>query len=176
MGENQKQKSAGRLYFRMALIALILVVLDQWTKHLAAVTLKVNGPIELIDGVLELMYLENRGAAFSMLQNQQWFFILLTAVFLIAAIWLIRKIPKTGRFLPLLWTIDVLVAGAVGNLIDRVAHAYVIDFIYFSIINFPVFNVADIYVTISVVVLVCLMLFHYHDEDFRDIFPGKETK
>ncbi|MGN0361954.1 MAG: signal peptidase II [Bilifractor sp.] len=153
----------------------LMVLLDQITKHLAFICLAGRPAKVLIPGVLELQYLENNGAAFSMLQNQQWFFYILTAVFLIAAIVLMRRVPRdTSRYNPLLWCVTVLCAGAVGNLIDRVMHRYVVDFIYFSIIHFPVFNVADIYVTLSVIVLIVLVLFHYKDNDLQEIFRRRQ--
>ena len=154
----------------------ILVIFDQFTKYLAVSHLAGREARVLIPGILELRYLENNGAAFSMLQNQQWFFYILTAVFLIFAIWLMRKIPQnTSEFNPLLWSLAILCAGAVGNLIDRIMHRYVIDFIYFSVINFPIFNVADIYVTVSVILLIILVLFHYKDTDLQKIFGRKNN-
>ena len=154
----------------------ILVIFDQFTKYLAVSHLAGREARVLIPGILELRYLENNGAAFSMLQNQQWFFYILTAVFLIFAIWLMRKIPQnTSEFNPLLWSLAILCAGAVGNLIDRIMHRYVIDFIYFSVINFPIFNVADIYVTVSVILLIILVLFHYKETDLQKIFGRKNN-
>ena len=154
----------------------ILVIFDQFTKYLAVSHLAGREARVLIPGILELRYLENNGAAFSMLQNQQWFFYILTAVFLIFAIWLMRRIPQnTSEFNPLLWSLAILCAGAVGNLIDRVMHRYVVDFIYFSVINFPIFNVADIYVTVSVILLIILVLFHYKDTDLQKIFRRKNN-
>ncbi len=154
------------------LFAAVLVVVDQWTKYLAVLHLKGNAPLELISGVLELRYLENRGAAFSILQDHQLFFYILTVIFLLAAVWVICRIPRSRFFLPVRICLIVLASGAVGNLIDRVVQKYVVDFIYFSIIDFPVFNVADIYVTLSVIALILLVLFRYKEKDFA--FLGKK--
>lgn len=174
MSKNVDQKRTSPLILLLA--GVILVIFDQFTKHLAVSHLAGREARVLIPGVLELRYLENNGAAFSMLQNQQWFFYILTAVFLILAIWLMRKVPRyTAVFNPLLWSLAVLCAGAVGNLIDRIVHRYVVDFIYFSIINFPIFNVADIYVTVSVILLIVLILFRYKDSDLQKIFGKKES-
>ena len=97
----------------------------------------------------------NRGAAFGILQNQQWVFIyLLCAVFLIFIIWFYLRLPKQSHYLPLAALGVGIAAGAVGNLIDRIRLNYVVDFFYASCIDFPVFNVADIYVTVSVFLLV----------------------
>jgi signal peptidase II len=172
--ERQKTK----IPWTAALLILIaaLVAADQLTKFLAVYFLKGQEPLSLIPGVLELRYLENSGAAFGMLQDQQWFFGILTVVFLGLAVWLFRKVPKTGRYLPLMITAAVLVSGAVGNFIDRLAHRYVVDFIYFSLIDFPIFNVADIYVTLSVIALLVLIFFHYKEEDFHFLRKGDGQK
>ena len=109
-----------------------------------------------------------------MLQNQQWIFAILTVVFLIAAIAVFRKTPKTGRYIPS--DSHGIRPGIRSNwqFIDRLAHRYVVDFIYFSIIDFPIFNVADIYVTLSVIALLILIFFHYKEEDFQ--FLRKKKK
>ena len=103
---------------------------------------------------------------------KSWFFWILTAVFLFAAIYILIRVPKTRRYLPLIACVVVLAAGALGNLIDRVINHYVVDFIYFSIINFPIFNVADIYVTLSVIFLLILILFKYKEGELR--FLGRK--
>lgn len=162
-------------HFLLSLIlVLILVAFDQFTKHLAVVNLMTQGPLVLIKGVLELRYLENIGAAFSMLLGKQAFLLTLTVVFLIAAVWFFLRIPPEKQFRPLTVTILVLIAGALGNMIDRIANGYVVDFIYFSIIDFPIFNVADIYVTLSVIALILEILFVYKEEDLKRIIPSKD--
>lgn len=143
------------------------VILDQWTKYWAVHRLKEADPMVLIDGVLEFRYLENRGAAFSMLQGQQGFFYVLTALFLVFALAVLLRIPMARRYLPMKLCVLGLCAGAIGNLIDRIAKKYVVDFIYFSLIDFPIFNVADIFVTCSVVLLILLILFYYREEEFQ---------
>lgn len=151
----------------------ILVAFDQWIKHLAVIKLKGQNPFNLISGVLELQYLENHGAAFGMLQNQQWFFWILTGAFILVAIWYFLRVPKTAYYMPMIICVTFLFAGAIGNFIDRIAYRYVVDFIYFSLINFPIFNVADIYVSCSVCVLVLLVLFRYKDNDFAFLTEKK---
>lgn len=160
-------KSKNGMFMTILLITTaILVALDQWIKHLAVVHLKGQPAIQLISGILELQYLENHGAAFGMLQNKQWFFWILTAIFIVIAIWFFLQVPKTKYYMPLIICIIFLFAGAIGNFIDRITYKYVVDFIYFSLINFPIFNVADIYVSCSVAVLVILVLWKYKDGDF----------
>ena len=77
--------------------------------------------------------------------------------------------PRQKKYLYLDYIIVLVVAGAIGNHIDRVLNNYVVDFIYFSLINFPVFNIADCYVTVSMILLLILILFYYKDEDLEEI-------
>ena len=160
----------------IAIIAIVLgVVLDQYTKVLAVENLK-DGAIPLIEGVFELRYLENRGAAFGMLQNQQTFFLIIGIVTLIAVAIIYARMPHTKRYLPLRVCLVSIVTGAIGNMIDRIRLDYVIDFLYFKLINFPIFNVADIYVTCAAIIFLVLGIFYYKDEDLELIFPSKKDK
>lgn len=145
---------------------LLLTFIDQWTKYLAVLHLKNQESIVLIPGVFQLQYLENHGAAFGILQGQQWIFFLMTIVYLVAAVWIYLRIPKTKKNFPLHMIAVVLTAGALGNFIDRISQGYVVDFFYFSLIDFPIFNVADIYVVLSFIGLAICILFVYKDEDF----------
>lgn len=158
------------------LLILFLVLLDQGTKHLAIQYLKGSPGISLIDNVLKLRYLENRGMAFGLLQNKIPFLVLICIVFFVAIIYLFIKVPATVYYGPMLYTAAIVFAGAVGNFIDRVFRGYVVDFIYFSLIDFPTFNVADIYVTCGIVGLVFLLFFRYKDEnDFDFLKPGYKS-
>lgn len=144
---------------------LILVALDLITKSLAVSALRDGIHIDLIKGVLELYYIENRGAAFGIFQDGTLILGIISAISLCVIILLYLKTPGDRKYLPLRLVLIFLSAGAAGNLIDRVSLHYVRDFIYFSLIDFPVFNVADIYVTCSVFVLAYLIVFHYREED-----------
>jgi signal peptidase II len=156
-------------------LLFLLVCLDQWTKAMAVACLKGSAGINLISGVLRLEYLENRGAAFGIFQNQQWISLILAVVFLIAAVFFWTRMPVSRRMLPLRLITVALAAGAIGNMIDRIVHHYVVDFIYFCLIDFPIFNVADIYVTCSCVLALILIFFYYEDEEFDFLF-GKEKR
>ncbi len=148
-------------------LMLVFVVLDQFTKYLAVYYLKEMPPIELIKGVFELNYLENRGAAFGLLQDQKIFFVLIAVVILTAIVYVLLKTPYQKMYFKLHITLVFIASGAVGNMIDRIRHDYVVDFLYFSLINFPIFNVADIYVTLSSFFLVILLLFIYKESDLE---------
>ena len=153
------------LIFDLLLMA-VLVAADQFTKYLAVIKLKDQPSFDIIGGVLELSYLENRGAAFGMLQNQKIFFVFVAVLFLCAIVYVLLKAPSQNKYNSLHFLLVMIAAGAVGNLIDRLRLDYVVDFIYIVLINFPIFNVADMYVTISTAILVVLMLFVYKEDDF----------
>jgi len=160
-----------------AIISVLLVVLDQFTKYLAVKHLMNQPNIVLWEGVFELQYLENRGAAFGIMQGQKLFFVIFTSIAMCAIAWFyLKKIPdaKKYRFLEIICV--MLFAGGIGNFIDRVRLNYVIDFFYFSLIDFPIFNVADIYVTVAAFAMVILGMFYYKDEDYDLIFPSKKDK
>lgn len=156
---------------------IVLIALDQWTKWLAMLHLNpANGGYDRIwwDGVFRLHYLENHGAAFGMLQGKSVFFVLITVVICILLCWIFQKIPAEKHFLPLHIISVCVMAGAIGNFIDRIRFRYVVDFFYFELINFPIFNVADIYVTCSVFLFILLFLFYYKEEDLNRILPSKK--
>lgn len=153
---------------------LILILFDQYTKDLALTFLKGNAGIPLLDGIFELFYVENRGAAFGMLQNRQGVFLVITVVVLIGIFWIYHRLPLEKRYHPLRVVLVLLSSGAIGNMIDRMARNYVVDFFYFKLIDFPVFNVADIYVVVSVFCLAFLILFYYKEEEFDAIIKGKK--
>lgn len=148
------------------LIMAALIVLDQYTKYLAVLHLKDRPAFKIIDGVFELNYLENRGAAFGMLQDQKAFFILIACIVLLVIFYVLIKVPYHKKYTPLHPLLVLISAGAIGNMIDRIRLDYVVDFFYFVLINFPIFNVADIYVSVACVLLVLMLLFVYKEEDF----------
>ena len=156
-----------------------LLLADQYTKRLAVRHLKGRSPFVLLERVLEFSYLENTGAAFSSFSGRQTFLIILTTLVIIVLAWRYFTLPAEARFFWIRMCLLFIISGAVGNLIDRVLRRYVVDFIYFVPINFPKFNVADIYITVGVFVLAALMLFYYSDEECGtmlsfDIFSKKQ--
>ncbi|MFV0528111.1 MAG: signal peptidase II [Lachnospiraceae bacterium] len=175
-----RDKTKKRLYYAISIIAfLVLIGLDQFTKYLAVTNLKGRPAISVIKDVLEWSYLENRGAAFGILMDKQFLFVILTSIFCIAIIVIFCLLPKIKRFLPLHIIAVILLSGAVGNFMDRLRLGYVVDFIYFVPIDFPIFNVADCYVTVSTALLAFFILFYYKDSDFKflkDVISKHESK
>ncbi len=149
------------------LFLAILIIIDQVTKYFAVLHLKDSAPFEIWEGVFELKYLENRGAAFGMLQNQKVFFIFIAAVILMVIAYVLVKAPTQNKYVKLHVALVLVAGGAIGNMIDRLRLDYVVDFLYFSLINFPIFNVADIYVTLASIFLVILLLFVYKESDLE---------
>ncbi len=158
----------------------ILVLLDQWSKIIVATQLKGQEDFVIFPGILQLHYLENTGAAFSMLENKLVLFYIITPVLVVIICYMYYRIPLQKRFYAMHFILVFLCAGAIGNFIDRILYHYVIDFIYFSLIDFPVFNVADIYVTCSVCALFFVILFYYKDHELDMMLPkfmqDKENK
>lgn len=154
----------------------VSIGLDQFTKHLAVVHLKGQKPVVLIKGVFEFYYSENRGAAFGMLQGRQGFFFLIAAAVILAVLWAVYRMPAGRRYLPLMCSLFLLVSGAVGNMIDRLTQKYVVDFLYFKLIDFPIFNVADCYVVIGCILFGILILFYYKDQEFDWVLQKKGSR
>lgn len=164
-----RTKNRGRSYVFAAAFVFGGVLLDQWTKALASEMLRDGKDFPLIKGIFSLTYLENRGAAFGVLQNQRAFFFLSAALMLAFILWFYRRVPMSRRFLLLRLCAVLAAAGTTGNLIDRIRLNYVVDFLYFELIDFPVFNVADIFVTVSAAFSLTLLLFYYKEEDIEQI-------
>lgn len=161
------------LLLQYLVIVGLLTGLDQWTKYMAVHHLKDQEDIPLIPNVLYLHYLENRGAAFGLFQNQFFFFGIMTLLILAVVIYVLWKLPDQRRYVFLKGLCFLISAGAMGNFLDRIRLNYVVDFIYFSPIDFPVFNVADIYVVASMILFMLLILFYYKDEDFLFLKRGE---
>lgn len=136
-------------------LVLVLVVIDQLVKHWVVASVVLNTAHPLLPHVLALTNLRNNGAAWSILEGQQWFFSLVTVVALAVILYLSYRRRHNPR---LLLPLSFILAGAVGNFIDRIQHGYVVDMFETLFVNFPVFNVADCCLTIGVVWLVIIII------------------
>ncbi len=153
----------------------VLAAFDQISKILATNALKGNSGIAVWEDVLEFYYLENTGTAWGLFGGARIFFIIITTIIFLFIVFFIYKLPFAKRNIPLLFNAILLGAGAIGNFIDRVFLGYVRDFIYFKLINFPVFNIADIYVTVGICLFAILVFFVYKDEELTSIIkPQKD--
>ena len=171
--KNENRSITIKSYIYAIVSVLVLLVADQFTKHLAVINLKGGNDIIIIDKVLRLHYLENKGAAFGMFQNRQVIFAVIAVAVVVFIGIMYKKIPHTNRYFMLRFSAVLVVAGAVGNAIDRVKLNYVVDFIYFELIDFPVFNVADIYVVVACILFAVGILFYYKDDEL-EVFSFKK--
>ena len=132
-----------RRYFAV-LGAVWVVIVDQWVKRLIAWTMELDQTAELLPGLFRLRRVHNYGAAWSSLSGARWLLVGVTAAGLTVLVWLTVRIVRR----PLgVWSVWLVIGGGIGNLIDRVRLGYVIDMIETEFMSFPVFNVADIFVT-----------------------------
>ncbi len=154
---------------------IVLIILDQVTKYIAVNKLMGNSAYVIIPGVLELDFLQNRGAAFGILQDQKVFFVLIAVMIILVIAYVLFRMPDDKKYNIMHVLLVMIAAGAAGNMIDRIKQDYVVDFVSFVLINFPIFNVADIYVTVSTVLFIILFLFYYKEKDF-DFLTFKQQK
>ena len=135
---------------------LLLIALDQAVKWYVVKAIPLGGMRTFIPKVVSLTYLKNSGAAFSMLENQQWFFAIITLIAMGAAfVYLYRHIKGS---LWLLLGLTLIISGGIGNFIDRVHQGFVVDMFHLDFMNFAIFNVADIYLTVGVGLLLIYLL------------------
>jgi len=144
------------LYF---LLSAVLIIIDQLTKSWAIHTLMGNPPVTVIPHFLGFRYIENTGAAFSLLSGKQMTLILITFVILGAVFGLLFRAIRAGEHWVVCLSYSMIIAGAIGNFIDRVRFNYVVDFLEFKFINFPIFNVADMAIVGGVILLALATLF-----------------
>ncbi|AKG35672.1 signal peptidase II [Paenibacillus durus] len=136
------------------LIALIVFLLDQGTKYLISTRLEIDEQIPVIGNFFVITSHRNRGAAFSILEDQRWFLILVTVVVLIGIVWYLNKVKRTRRLLP--FALSLVLGGAVGNFLDRALTGEVVDFLRFNFgsYTFPIFNVADSCIVVGVALII----------------------
>ena len=138
------------------LTIVLLIVLDQLVKWAIVSNIKIGKVKGFIPSIMSLTYLQNTGAAFSILENQQWLFTIITLLVIGGAIWYLIKNIK-GSF----WLISgltLIIAGGLGNFIDRLRQGFVVDMFQFDFINFAVFNVADTYLTFGVLIMLLVII------------------
>lgn len=154
----------------------LLVLLDQIVKYFTIIKLKGQPAFVILKNVFELCYVENKGAAFGIFQGAILYFILTTLILLVIIIFAYTRLPHTRRMIPLRILAILIAAGGIGNLIDRIFRGFVVDMFYFKLIDFPVFNVADCYITVAEFFLIVLIIFYYKDEDFAGFHLFRKNK
>ncbi len=134
-----------------------IIVLDLLVKLWAKTDLSQIGSIPVWEGMFYLTYVENRGAAFGIMQNKVWFFVIVALVAIPVVVYVFRKYQNRSKTLNL--GLCFILAGAVGNMIDRITLGFVVDFLDFRIIDFPVFNIADIFVCVGAGLIAVFVVF-----------------
>ena len=153
-------------YLFMILFVAGATALDQWTKWLVVENIPLYGHVETIPQVFSLTYVQNNGAAFSSFRGMQWLFLLVFVVFTVGVVWefIKKKMPFTTFER---WCIAAIYAGGLGNMIDRLRLGYVVDMIKTEFMTFPVFNVADCFITCGCILLL-VHLFFFNKEFWKD--------
>ena len=166
-------------YIKPLIVIFLLVCMDQYTKSAVISRLALGEYHPILGDIFGLFYLENKGMAWGMFQNKQVIFLIFTVFVLVILGYCYVRLRKDPKFFPLNLCILFLTAGAIGNMIDRMFHGEilfqgaVVDFLYIKVIDFPVFNMADMYVTISLAITILLFIFRYKETDFEKILFGK---
>lgn len=145
-------------YFLMALLGVGIVTADQITKYLVLENIPLYGHVAGIDGLFHLTYVQNTGAAFSSFQGMQWLFIVVFLLFTAGMIWVFVS-KGLGLTSFERWCLVAIYAGGLGNMIDRIRFGYVVDMIAVDFINFPVFNIADSFITCGCIALMVHLVF-----------------
>lgn len=175
-------------WIALAVFFILIIAADQLTKLLVVQHIPANGDVAVIPNILHLTYVRNEGAAFSMLSGMRWLFVVLVAVFFAAIFWCIKKKILGKPFE--LWCLAAVAGGAVGNVIDRIATGKVVDmivlkFLYipmpsfegghlsFAMTPFAVFNVADCFITVGVILLAVYILFFSKEKKEQTDDPAK---
>ena len=159
------------------LIFILAVALDQITKAIVRSKLALYEAVDVIPGVFQFLHSENTGASWGILQGGKVLFVIIAFVVCAGIIYFMTKIPGKTKFIKLNIALSLIVSGAIGNVIDRLHKGSVTDFLYAKIINFPVFNVADIFIVCATAWLMIMIIFVYKDEelDFMGSKKGKKT-
>lgn len=142
-------------YFGYVILVLALIGLDQWVKIWVSTNIALNQSHSFIPGVMDLTNLHNYGAAWSLLQGQQLFFSIVTVIVIIGVCYCFWRFRDRKWILVCL---SLILAGAIGNFIDRLIQGYVVDMFELLPVNFPVFNIADSCLTIGVILLIIIVL------------------
>lgn len=152
-------------------ITAVVLLLDQLTKWFILHRMSLYESIPLWDDVFHITSHRNRGAAFGILQDQQWLFIIVTTVVVVGII--VYLIRLRGQQPLMGWSLALILGGAIGNLIDRVRMGEVVDFLDFRLINYPIFNVADSAIVIGVGIMIWITLRNPQDADEREPVVGE---
>ena len=182
MNENRKKMLLWSLFTFTGISGLIM--LDQLSKAFASSNLKNSDSVTVIKGFFDLTYVENRGAAWGLLSGRISILVIITVILIPVFVFCMLRIYKNKELLDssklksvslLHFDLILLLSGAVGKFIDRIIKGYVVDFFQFTFFDFPVFNVADCYITIGAVFFIVIYMFLLKDDDITILFKGEKA-
>ncbi|SER53136.1 signal peptidase II [Lachnobacterium bovis] len=202
MKEELCKNKINKQYFdnlKISLYIIILIIVDQISKYFVLLNLKGHKPYSLLKNIFELNYLENRSAAFGIdpitflhkIFNFKYFnehpnafvtakfifFVIFTIVVVSLVLYIVFKMTASNfKYKFFRFSLLLIASGAVGNFIDRVFRKYVIDFLYFKLINFPIFNIADIYITIGAILMCYIIIFVFDENDLNTLMSNIKQK
>lgn len=169
MKEISKKDKSIRVFLLPAILISLLTALDQFTKYIVLTSFQLYETKPVIDGVFSFTYIQNRGMAWGMLQGKIPVFLIFTTIILVLSFRIMYNVVDVKRYRLVKYVLIFLISGALGNLIDRISLDYVVDFFHFELIDFPVFNVADIYVVVSMFAAIILLMFVYSNKEVDEI-------
>ena len=157
--------------YLIIILSILLAGVDQLIKYLVVVNLKPISSVTVIPGLFSLTYVENRGAAFGMLSNARWIFILFTLIIIALIIFVLFKYRVNSKLFNI--AVILIIGGGIGNLIDRIFYGFVVDYLSVSFFP-PVCNFADYCITIGAAIMVIYLLFFssWFNKDKKDISNG----
>lgn len=155
-------------YIIAVIFAVLMIGVDQLSKYLIEQNIALYESIPVIDKVLNFTYIRNEGAVFGILQDMRWLLISLTAIILVVCLGLVIKKAFKSRMMN--WAIMIILAGGIGNMIDRIFRGYVVDFIDVQFVDFYIFNIADCCVVVGVV----LIFLYFISDTIKEYRLGKK--
>lgn len=165
-----------KIYILPIVCIAFLTAIDQLSKFIIQGTFQLYESKPIIRDVFHITYIQNTGVAWGLFKGGRIIFLIVTLLALVFCGYIYMNISGSKKYKGVKVCLIFLVSGAIGNMIDRIKLAYVVDFLDFTWIDFPIFNIADIYVTCSMIVLIILCIFVYKNEDLDIILGSKETE
>lgn len=155
------------LWILDVLVFIVAIAADRITKNITISKLQVGEAVDVIPGVFQFLHVENTGASWGMFKGGAVVFIILAFAVSLVLIFFITRIPGKTKYIRLHLAMSLIISGAIGNVIDRLQKGSVTDFLYAQFINFPVFNVADIFIVCATIWLMIMTLFIFKDDDLE---------
>lgn len=162
-----------KIFILPIIIIGLLTALDQLTKFIITSRFGLYETKPVIQDVFSITYIQNTGVAWGMFKGKRIIFLILTFIALLFAFRIYYNVYNKKKYIPIRICLILLISGALGNMLDRIRLGYVVDFFSFELIDFPVFNVADIMVVVSFFLLFFLLIFKYSNEEFDEIMNLK---